>query len=155
MRQPIRSITTAAAILAIAAVSPSCKSTKSGATNLPSYSWAALDAQLPDGSNATPQHNLSQYEYPFDANGRYVSSWAAEGERRKGRAAYTSSSGSSRSRSSSSSSRSKSKTRYHRVKSGDTLWGLSRRYGTSVAAIKRANGLRSDIIVDGKTLKIP
>jgi hypothetical protein len=155
MRHPIRSISTAAVILAVAAVSPSCKSNNSGASNIPSYSWSALDAQLPNGSNATPAHNLSQYEYPFDANGRYVSSWAAEGERRKGRSAYTSSSGSSRSRSSSSSSRSKSKTRYHKVRSGDTLWGLSRRYSTTVSAIKRANGLSSDTIVNGKTLKIP
>jgi LysM repeat protein len=30
---------------------------------------------------------MASYEYPFDANGRYVSDWAAEGERRQGRAA--------------------------------------------------------------------
>ncbi len=44
---------------------------------------------------------------------------------------------------------------YVKVKSGDTLYGLSKRYGVSVASIKSANGLKSDLIVDGKTLKIP
>jgi LysM repeat protein len=41
------------------------------------------------------------------------------------------------------------------VKGGDTLWGLSKKYGTSVTKIKKANGLSSDTIVNGKTLKIP
>jgi LysM repeat protein len=44
---------------------------------------------------------------------------------------------------------------YVKVKSGDTLYGLSKRYGVSVASIKSANGLKSDTIVDGKSLKIP
>jgi len=44
---------------------------------------------------------------------------------------------------------------YVKVKSGDTLYGLSKRYGVSVASIKSANGLKSDLIVDGKSLKIP
>lgn len=50
-----------------------------------------LPDKLPDialnGSSATPPHNLPNYEYPFDANGNYVSNWAAEGERRAGRPA--------------------------------------------------------------------
>ena len=50
-----------------------------------------LPDKLPDialnGSSATPAHNLPNYEYPFDANGNYVSTWAAEGERRAGRPA--------------------------------------------------------------------
>lgn len=43
----------------------------------------------------------------------------------------------------------------HVVKSGDTLYSLGRRYGTSVTAIQRANGLRGTTIVRGKTLVIP
>ena len=34
----------------------------------------------------------------------------------------------------------------HTVQWGDTLWGIALRYGTSVQAIMRANGLRSDRI---------
>jgi len=45
--------------------------------------------------------------------------------------------------------------RYHVVKRGDTLYGLSRRYSTSVSAIQSANGLRSTTIAIGKKLRIP
>lgn len=41
------------------------------------------------------------------------------------------------------------------VQSGDTLWQLSRRYGTTVDAIKQLNGLTSDLILIGQVLKIP
>lgn len=41
------------------------------------------------------------------------------------------------------------------VKKGDTLYGLASRYGTSVSAIKKASGISSDLLRDGKTLKIP
>ena len=43
----------------------------------------------------------------------------------------------------------------HIVAKGDTLYNLSRRYGTSVAAIQSANGLNSDLIVLGQSLNIP
>ncbi len=41
------------------------------------------------------------------------------------------------------------------VKSGDTLWLLSRRYGTTVDAIKNLNGLTSDVLNIGQILRIP
>ncbi len=41
------------------------------------------------------------------------------------------------------------------VQPGDTLWAISRRYDTTVDAIKRLNGLTSDIIDVGQVLKIP
>jgi len=43
----------------------------------------------------------------------------------------------------------------HTVKSGDTLWLLSRIFGTSVNAIKILNGLTSDMIYPGQKLQIP
>lgn len=43
----------------------------------------------------------------------------------------------------------------HRVTRSDTLYGLSRKYGTTVGAIQRANNLRGTTIVTGKTLLIP
>ena len=43
----------------------------------------------------------------------------------------------------------------HTVGAGDTLWGLSRKYGVSVDAIRQANGLSSDVIVTGQSLSIP
>lgn len=41
------------------------------------------------------------------------------------------------------------------VKKGDTLWSLSRRYKTTVAAIQRANGLKDSNIRVGKIILIP
>lgn len=46
--------------------------------------------------------------------------------------------------------------RRHRVRSGDTLWQIARRYGTTVAALAAANGLRADRPLRvGKRLTIP
>lgn len=41
------------------------------------------------------------------------------------------------------------------VQAGDTLWKIARRYGTTVEAIKRANGLIGDTILVGQVLRIP
>ena len=41
------------------------------------------------------------------------------------------------------------------VRSGDTLWLLARRYGTTVDAIKKLNGLTSDDLSIGQVLRIP
>jgi LysM repeat protein len=43
----------------------------------------------------------------------------------------------------------------HTVVRGDTLGGIARRYGSSSAAIKQANGMTSDTVVLGKKLVIP
>lgn len=45
--------------------------------------------------------------------------------------------------------------RYHRVKRGETLGKLAKRYGTTVRAIQRANGLRSNVIQAKQSYKIP
>ena len=49
----------------------------------------------------------------------------------------------------------KPKTVRHVVKPGDTLYSLSRKYGTTVSKIQKANGLRGTNIRDGSTLVIP
>lgn len=43
----------------------------------------------------------------------------------------------------------------YRVRSGDNLWAISRRFGTSVAAIQNANGLRGSALKVGQVLTIP
>lgn len=43
----------------------------------------------------------------------------------------------------------------HTVVRGDTLGAIARKYGTTAAAIKQANGMSSDTVVLGKTLTIP
>jgi len=46
-------------------------------------------------------------------------------------------------------------TKTHKIVKGDTLTSVARKYSTSVESIKSANGLRSDTISLGQTLKIP
>ncbi len=43
----------------------------------------------------------------------------------------------------------------HMVKKGDTLYGIARRYNTTVANIQRANKISGSIIHPGKSLTIP
>lgn len=43
---------------------------------------------------------------------------------------------------------------YHKVKSGETLSSISRKYGTNVVSIKNWNNLHSDNIREGQVLKI-
>ena len=43
----------------------------------------------------------------------------------------------------------------HSVKKGDTLYGLARKYGTTVSKIQKANGLRGTKIFAGTSLLIP
>ncbi len=43
----------------------------------------------------------------------------------------------------------------HTVVSGDTLGGIAKKYKVSIASIKAANAMTSDIVVLGKKLKIP
>lgn len=47
-----------------------------------------------------------------------------------------------------------SQTAVYTVKSGDSLWAIAHGHGTSVGAIKSANGLRSDVIYPGQKLKL-
>ena len=41
------------------------------------------------------------------------------------------------------------------IKTGDSLWGIARKFDTSVEALKEANGLAKDTIIAGSTLIIP
>ena len=41
------------------------------------------------------------------------------------------------------------------VKAGDSLWQISRKYGTTVEELKRLNGLTSDLLSIGQVLQIP
>jgi hypothetical protein len=116
------------------------------------------------GSPDTPPHSLGHADYPFAANGDYKSDWAAEGGQGAGMdySSWRSSHGGSSSRSSSkkkpsskSGSKSSRKSGSYTIKSGDNLGAIARRNGTTVAKLKAANGLSSDKIRAGRTLKIP
>jgi peptidoglycan endopeptidase LytE len=42
----------------------------------------------------------------------------------------------------------------HKVKNGDSLWVIAKKYGTSVEKIKTLNGLKSEKLQIGQILKI-
>lgn len=44
---------------------------------------------------------------------------------------------------------------HHTVRPSETLWAIARRYDTTPARIRKANGLTSDIINPGQVLQIP
>ncbi len=61
-----------------------------------------------------------------------------------------------KSKSSSKAGSSKSaKAKSHKVRSGESLGVIAEKYGTTAAAIRRANGIKGDNIRVGQTLKIP
>ncbi|WP_205760983.1 LysM peptidoglycan-binding domain-containing protein [Luteolibacter luteus] len=43
----------------------------------------------------------------------------------------------------------------HTVRSGDNLYSIAKRYGTSVGALQKANGVKGAMIKPGQTLTIP
>jgi LysM repeat protein len=45
--------------------------------------------------------------------------------------------------------------RKYRVGRGDSLWTIAQRHGTSVASLKRANGIRTSRLKPGQVLDIP
>jgi LysM repeat protein len=169
-------------------------------------------------SIATPPHRMPRAEYPFDAAGRYVDAWAAEGAVRYGRRVNTDRSEDGRieptapperrplvipvahssqptptaanrtaanrtaasqpaasptkkstasspppprkttaktTAKSTAKTAAKPRTTSHIVKRGDSLSSLSKRYGVSVQALKKANSLKSNMIRDGRKLVIP
>jgi LysM domain len=116
------------------------------------------------GSTSTPPHGMAHADYPFADNGDYKTDWASEGGQGAGMdySSWRSSHGGSSTRGSrgskgksSSKSKSSGKGGSYTIKSGDTLGAIARRNGTTVAKLKAANGLKSDMIRTGKTLKIP
>ncbi len=43
----------------------------------------------------------------------------------------------------------------HKVRNGDSLWGIARSYGTTVERLKSANNIRGSRIYPGQTLEVP
>jgi membrane-bound lytic murein transglycosylase D len=44
--------------------------------------------------------------------------------------------------------------KYHKIKSGETLGGIARRYGVSVAQIRRLNGIKGNNIRAGRSIRV-
>ena len=68
---------------------------------------------------------------------------------------HVTSNSSTKSKSSGTSSKPKSKSGSYTVKSGDSLERIAKHSGTSVSAIKKANGMSGELIHPGQTLVVP
>lgn len=137
------------ALLAIPALSLSCKNNTSSGYDDPYVSNTASDGgynPYPTGGGyvTPPLPDMTQYEAPPMAADEYAFDAPPKPAPKTSTTQKT------------SSSQPKAKSsRTHTVVRGDTLYGLARKYGSSVAKIKSANGLSSDLIRVGQKVKIP
>ena len=108
--------------------------------------------------SSDPAYESGHYS-PVQSSSSYAYNPPAKPSVTKKSSARKSTAGSKSSRSTaarkSSSRKSAPKARTYTVKKGDTLGAIARRNGTSVKALKRANGLKSDLIRINQKLTIP
>lgn len=108
--------------------------------------------------SSDPAYESGHYS-PVQSSSSYAYNPPAKTSVTKKSSARKSTAGSKSSRSTaarkSSSRKSAPKARTYTVKKGDTLGAIARRNGTSVKALKRANGLKSDLIHINQKLTIP
>ena len=108
--------------------------------------------------SSDPAYDSGHYS-PVQSSSSYAYNPPAKPSDTKNSSARKSTAGSKSSRSTaarkSSSRKSAPKARTYTVKKGDTLGAIARRNGTSVKALKRANGLKSDLIHINQKLTIP
>ena len=108
--------------------------------------------------SSDPAYESGHYS-PVQCSSSYAYNPLAKPSVTKKSSARKSTAGSKSSRSTatrkSSSRKSAPKARTYTVKKGDTLGAIARRNGTSVKALKRANGLKSDLIHINQKLTIP
>ena len=108
--------------------------------------------------SSDPAYESGHYS-PVQSSSSYAYNPPAKPSVTKKSSARKSTAGSKSSRSTaarkSSSRKSAPKARTYTGKKGDTLGAIARRNGTSVKALKRANGLKSDLIHINQKLTIP
>lgn len=144
----------------------SCKSTKDTGYEDPYVSNFATDGgynpypgsgaassgyETPAPAPAAPSYEAppAADDYAFDAPSKPAPSPSSSKPK------TSSSSSSTPKKKTTSTAKKSSSGRTHTVTKGDTLYGLARKYGTTVTKIKSANGMSGDMIRLGQKVKIP
>ncbi len=120
---------------------------QSGYTSTPKYQTPPVQTSFPP---AEPQPPANPYAFSGSKKPTPSSTYSTPPKK----TVASSSSAKKKSTSSKSTAKKSSGSRYTVVK-GDTLSAIARKKGSSVAKIKAANGLKSDLIRLGQSLKIP
>ncbi len=146
-------------LLGFALLTTSCKSTKTASTNPyqnnPYYgsSGSTTDYSSTTSSANYPSYTESTYAPPASVPGPSVPSVPSVPTYNKPTApSYT---GTSNPYSNPVGGSSAASSGSHTVASGENLYRISLKHGTTVAAIKSANGLTSDTIRVGQVLRLP
>lgn len=145
---------------------------KTGAGNYKNIEYDPATLRTPPG------HGLEKKDYPFDDEGNYRKDWVRNKSGGRTRTSYNAPAEPEPAAAPTTPASSQPRANYqdlaaatappapsapppaaapsyHRVASGDTLYSLAGRYGTTVEALKRTNGLTGDSIRAGQTLRIP
>lgn len=145
-------------------VMASCETTKSGADDdsiVSNYSSDGRYNPYPDSSSGTrgsaytppvyetPPTPSSEPDYAFDAPTPPSSSVSSTPKK-----STATSTASAKPKSSTPTKKASSLGGSYTVVKGDTLYGIARKRGTTVAKLKAANGLSSDLIRIGQKLKV-
>ena len=112
----------------------------------PSYQQPSQYQEVGQGSGG--------YQQPSYAS-KSSSSGSSAKKKTSSKTVASNSSGSTKKKSTAKTTTKSSGGTTHIVKHGDTLYGLAKRYHTTVTAIKKANGKTSDLPRDGEKLRIP
>ena len=136
----------------------SCSTQKSSTAGYDTAEPASGEIPPWIAESSDPAYESGHYS-PVQSSSSYAYNPPAKPSVTKKSSARKSTAGSKSSRSTaarkSSSRKSAPKARTYTVKKGDTLGAIARRNGTSVKALKRANGLKSDLIHINQKLTIP
>ncbi len=136
----------------------SCSTQKSSTAGYDTAEPASGEIPPWIAESSDPAYDSGHYS-PVQSSSSYAYNPPAKPSVTKKSSARKSTAGSKSSRSTaarkSSSRKSAPKARTYTVKKGDTLGAIARRNGTSVKALKRANGLKSDLIHINQKLTIP
>lgn len=104
--------------------------------------------------SSDPAYESGHYS-PVQSSSSYAYNPPAKPSVNKKSSARKTTAGSKSTRKTTARKSSSRKARTYTVKKGDTLGAIARRNGTSVKALKRANGLKSDLIHINQKLTIP